>query len=571
MANLVGLKAALEENLDYLKGLLWKEVNVVLDDVFAAKPSPSYEMPKSFFCPIMHQPMVDPVTAPSGYTFERSAIVMHLRDNRWDPITKEPLSVDQLVPNRALLDAIEEFFRQQERSTECASPSIRPISPNFASGSENPDLSPNWLRECPIKLLKVILQIIPSGVITSTDGSYHYIEEIAAQRLGSKAYQEVLSRAKLTNLSLTKMSLTDEDAKALSQALKRNTSLKNLDLSGNDIGAEGARALADALVRNTSLIVLNLDTGSMGRETKVSIGRALERNSQRSNSGAPLSPRLQILPKRTTLLSPKTVTHSAYRTKASASAKPVPKIVVPKHAPPPYRVIAGATSPVFAKRAVVNPYGAVKNVAPMPDLKHLSPAISIFDEKDWETDFEMKIGDAPSLNTQEIIPILQQHASLPIKDDVGVTFLTIPKGLSFNTLIQLALKKNVPLGHIWTRIPQDIDDTPVGKTYRVVITNNVLKDGIGIDVDDQVKLLARLECRMPTLLEAATLLVTAYVSSKRRLYHNDPDIYTRCKEEIDSWQVVTCFTSERFSEGLYAHIDNFDESNYGVGALRKIE
>lgn len=50
---------------------------------------------------------IDPVIAPSGNTYERSFIENYLETNKTDPITREPLTKDQLIPNRALKEIIE--------------------------------------------------------------------------------------------------------------------------------------------------------------------------------------------------------------------------------------------------------------------------------------------------------------------------------------------------------------------------------------------------------------------------------------------------------------------------------
>jgi hypothetical protein len=53
--------------------------------------------------------MADPVIDPEGNTFERAAITAWLLSNPTSPITRKPLSVNQLSPNRALLESIQEF------------------------------------------------------------------------------------------------------------------------------------------------------------------------------------------------------------------------------------------------------------------------------------------------------------------------------------------------------------------------------------------------------------------------------------------------------------------------------
>lgn len=62
---------------------------------------------QSLNCPITNQLMRDPVIGSDGYTYERSAIVEWLQRNPTSPITREPMSIRNLKPNRALRDVIE--------------------------------------------------------------------------------------------------------------------------------------------------------------------------------------------------------------------------------------------------------------------------------------------------------------------------------------------------------------------------------------------------------------------------------------------------------------------------------
>lgn len=61
-----------------------------------------------FYCPITEEVMIDPVVDPEGNSYERAAIVEWLQHKGNSPITRTPLRVDQLIPNRSLRNAIEE-------------------------------------------------------------------------------------------------------------------------------------------------------------------------------------------------------------------------------------------------------------------------------------------------------------------------------------------------------------------------------------------------------------------------------------------------------------------------------
>lgn len=55
---------------------------------------------------IMH----DPVTTKHGQSYEKSTMLEHLRRSETDPLTREPLRIQDLRPNLALKQACEEFL-----------------------------------------------------------------------------------------------------------------------------------------------------------------------------------------------------------------------------------------------------------------------------------------------------------------------------------------------------------------------------------------------------------------------------------------------------------------------------
>ena len=57
-------------------------------------------------CPITQDIMSDPVIDPEGNSYERNAILEALAIKNESPITRSTLRTDQLIPNRALIDAI---------------------------------------------------------------------------------------------------------------------------------------------------------------------------------------------------------------------------------------------------------------------------------------------------------------------------------------------------------------------------------------------------------------------------------------------------------------------------------
>ena len=66
----------------------------------------SDEYPTAFYCPISHCLMLEPVMDREGNTYERTSIEQWLNKHNTSPITRNFLTVNHLVVNRALVDLI---------------------------------------------------------------------------------------------------------------------------------------------------------------------------------------------------------------------------------------------------------------------------------------------------------------------------------------------------------------------------------------------------------------------------------------------------------------------------------
>ena len=60
-----------------------------------------------YTCPISMEIMIDPVITKEGYTFERSAIMKWLKSNNTCPLSRNILTIGELVPNKNLRENIE--------------------------------------------------------------------------------------------------------------------------------------------------------------------------------------------------------------------------------------------------------------------------------------------------------------------------------------------------------------------------------------------------------------------------------------------------------------------------------
>lgn len=60
--------------------------------------------------PITFEVMHDPVVTPTGVSYERTSLHRHIKAHGCDPLTRQPLKYDMLIPNVALKNACSEFL-----------------------------------------------------------------------------------------------------------------------------------------------------------------------------------------------------------------------------------------------------------------------------------------------------------------------------------------------------------------------------------------------------------------------------------------------------------------------------
>ena len=89
--------------------------------------------PEEYICPITKEIMRDPVMGPDGHSYELQAIEEWLRDHGISPMTRDPMSADQLVKNHALRNLIERYILDTTGS---------PVSPAVAASTSSPPPPP---------------------------------------------------------------------------------------------------------------------------------------------------------------------------------------------------------------------------------------------------------------------------------------------------------------------------------------------------------------------------------------------------------------------------------------------
>ena len=71
------------------------------------------EIPDAYLCPITMDPMVDPVMAADGHSYEKSEInAWFARGNNTSPKTGAQLDDTRLFPNHNLKSAIQDFLAE---------------------------------------------------------------------------------------------------------------------------------------------------------------------------------------------------------------------------------------------------------------------------------------------------------------------------------------------------------------------------------------------------------------------------------------------------------------------------
>eukprot|EP01118_Nematostelium_gracile_P010580 TRINITY_DN3664_c0_g1_i1.p1 TRINITY_DN3664_c0_g1~~TRINITY_DN3664_c0_g1_i1.p1 ORF type:complete len:804 (-),score=283.41 TRINITY_DN3664_c0_g1_i1:97-2508(-) len=73
-----------------------------------AQPIEEKDFPESFYCPLTHEIFREPMVDKEGNTYEKKAIEQWLQKDPTSPITRTPLALKDLVPNRALKEIIEQ-------------------------------------------------------------------------------------------------------------------------------------------------------------------------------------------------------------------------------------------------------------------------------------------------------------------------------------------------------------------------------------------------------------------------------------------------------------------------------
>lgn len=169
----------------------------------------------------------------------------------------------------------------------------------------------------------------------------------------------------------------------------------------------------------------------------------------------------------------------------------------------------------------------------------------VFGRKQWQY-HGIQIGNAPAL-PEGIAEIMEGDCPIWPGKKVSEThrLVLMPetvngKPLTLNSFSEIGQKKSFSsengYRYIWNEIVKEIGDTPIGKSYWVLITKELIPESLGKSYDDLQTVLADLsgssssDYEAPLALEAAVFLLTQYFEGGTPLFANK---YTRCQEKVD--------------------------------------
>jgi len=100
-------------------------------------------VPNEYLCPITLSIMEDPVLMPDGQTYERSAIEIALSVSPLSPITRQPMKIEDAVPNYALKSLIESYQAQHTPMPGTALPQQDLLNLDYFGATTLPDPNNN--------------------------------------------------------------------------------------------------------------------------------------------------------------------------------------------------------------------------------------------------------------------------------------------------------------------------------------------------------------------------------------------------------------------------------------------
>jgi hypothetical protein len=184
--------------------------------------------------------------------------------------------------------------------------------------------------------------------------------------------------------------------------------------------------------------------------------------------------------------------------------------------------------------------------------------------------YGLDLSEVPRVNRRALTKALKP-LSRKVENEMGITNIVIPKGLTLNKVLQIAKDYSVPISPRWfDQIIPMFGDIPAEQTRVLFFTNSLLeetRDSTSDQEDEKITTIGKI-CKValqePNIRDFMAFLVLTYLSSpaddRVRLYSKNT--YTRLIEKVNDWVLWAGFGPY----GLLAINDYFGYGNIGVGA-----
>jgi hypothetical protein len=215
---------------------------------------------------------------------------------------------------------------------------------------------------------------------------------------------------------------------------------------------------------------------------------------------------------------------------------------------------------------------ATKVLKSEEDLKALVNAFAFGKDK-WEKYFG-PIGDVPAL-PNNIVEILCSDDPFNVGKKVAETHMlvlvpTTAKGEKL-TLRSLTVRVKAPLaGHKsdYRYYSDTVDREHGAKSLQcpqwVLMTRDVIPGSSSKSYADQKGMMAgKPHYEVPDLLPASVVILTHYVRTGERLFSDNPNTYTRCKEVAGEFQTIVGGFAPAGLTLNYYYIHSHNNNNYG--------
>lgn len=189
---------------------------IILLNIIITKMT-THSVPQYFICPITHNIMNEPYVDNEGNSYEETAIKQWLTNNNTSPITRSPLTINNLMPNRSLKEAIIAYLNPCN-----VNPDEVIINSNF-----NIETNPIQLKEnCKNNILRVSVKPI--------DGKIEVPNELVvvidvSGSMNSPAYIEQDKRQ--VDVGFTILDITKHAIKTIIESLNNNDRISIITFS----------------------------------------------------------------------------------------------------------------------------------------------------------------------------------------------------------------------------------------------------------------------------------------------------------------------------------------------------